>query len=442
MTPLSSEINTFDILTPARKYQVLSYGSRGDAVSELQQALTDLGYLNDKVDGIFGPRTRYAVRLFQDFNGFKVTGIADKDTQEYLFDGNPPVYDKYRQISYGARGLRVTEMQERLRYLGYMADPADGIYGPYTREGVRLFQEENGLNQSGVADAKTLKAIYSVTAPKCSSYFEMNYGDSGWRVRAMNRRLEDVLSGRHRRLHLQFRHQGRREAVPAGVRHGAGRHCQRLHAAEAVLPECAYLQRIYHPAPRRQQRPCGRTAAAAADLGYLDSGNMDGYYGRRTAAAVKEFQKMAGLPITGVANPVTQELLFGPDAPYKPVIAEISAPQVLHFQLFRRDSARPLYGERGQRDHRLAGNRLGGRILYGNHGRFRLLQCANGYLYDTEIKLDVTALHANEAYTITISAIPENGTMKNAKTSSISIVTPVREEPTPEPTPVPTPEEQ
>ena len=440
MTPLSSEINTFDILTPARKYQVLSYGSRGDAVSELQQALTDLGYLNDKVDGIFGPRTRYAVRLFQDFNGFKVTGIADKDTQEYLFDGNPPVYDKYRQISYGARGLRVTEMQERLRYLGYMADPADGIYGPYTREGVRLFQEENGLNQSGVADAKTLKAIYSVTAPKCSSYFEMNYGDSGWRVRAMNRRLKELY-------YL--------EGTAGSTYNSATKAAVKLFQRECGMVQSgvasAYMQQklFSRNAPTysgyitlRRGDNNDRVAELQRrlrDLGYLDSGDVDGYYGRRTAAAVKEFQKMAGLPITGVADPVTQELLFGPDAPYKPVIAEISAPK-FYISNYS-DETQP-----GRYTVNEGSVTIGWQVTGSVDGYYMEITdgsgclVRNGYLYDTEIKLDVTALHANEAYTITISAIPENGTMKNAKTSSITIVTPVQEEPTPEPTPVPTPE--
>jgi peptidoglycan hydrolase-like protein with peptidoglycan-binding domain len=189
---LDSEQTTKDILTPAAEYSTLSYGSRGDAVKNLQQALTDLDYLDDRVDGIYGPKTRYAVKLYQDFNGLEVTGIADKDLQKELLDGNPPTYDPYRQISYWARGLRVQDMQKRLRELGYMADPADGIYGPYTRDGVSLFQAENGLDETGIADSDTLEALYNPKADTCSSYFLMNYGDSGWRVLQLNKRLSEL----------------------------------------------------------------------------------------------------------------------------------------------------------------------------------------------------------------------------------------------------------
>ena len=44
-------------------YTTLRNGSRGDDVKTLQQALIDLGYLNDKADGIFGNKTEnyYAI---------------------------------------------------------------------------------------------------------------------------------------------------------------------------------------------------------------------------------------------------------------------------------------------------------------------------------------------------------------------------------------------
>lgn len=51
------------------------------------------------------------------------------------------------------------------------------------------------------------------------------------------------------------------------------------------------------------------------DLLYL-SGNADGDYGNKTKAAVEEFQKAAGiLPVTGIADGITQAKLFADDAP-------------------------------------------------------------------------------------------------------------------------------
>ena len=55
-----------------------------DAVKELQQMLTDLGFLNDKVDGIFGAKTEKAVKAFQKEYGLNADGIAWPQTLHTL----------------------------------------------------------------------------------------------------------------------------------------------------------------------------------------------------------------------------------------------------------------------------------------------------------------------------------------------------------------------
>ena len=63
----------------------LKYGSRGDAVRKLQQALIDQGYLKGSADGVFGNKTENAVRAFQKAKKLKVDGLAGKKTQELLY---------------------------------------------------------------------------------------------------------------------------------------------------------------------------------------------------------------------------------------------------------------------------------------------------------------------------------------------------------------------
>ena len=65
----------------------------------------------------------------------------------------------YVSLNRGARGLRVTIMQERLRDLGYLADDADGIFGGMTEKAVKDFQGDAGLEASGVADVDTMAAL-------------------------------------------------------------------------------------------------------------------------------------------------------------------------------------------------------------------------------------------------------------------------------------------
>src|SRR5690554_512613 len=64
--------------------QVLSIGSKGNDVIELQSRLGFIGYHKAKVDGVFGWVTRNSVRNFQAQFGMKVDGIAGYQTKEKL----------------------------------------------------------------------------------------------------------------------------------------------------------------------------------------------------------------------------------------------------------------------------------------------------------------------------------------------------------------------
>ena len=66
---LSDEIAAWTLLEPAKPFTTLKRGSRGEAVSDMQQPLYDLGYYDYRVDGIFGWRTERAIRLLQRRSG-------------------------------------------------------------------------------------------------------------------------------------------------------------------------------------------------------------------------------------------------------------------------------------------------------------------------------------------------------------------------------------
>lgn len=63
----------------ASTYRMVSYGSTGSAVKQLQEALNRHGYSLD-VDGVFGDKTKAAVRSYQKKNGLKLDGIAGDET--------------------------------------------------------------------------------------------------------------------------------------------------------------------------------------------------------------------------------------------------------------------------------------------------------------------------------------------------------------------------
>ncbi len=70
----------------------------------------------------------------------------------------------YEQLNPEDQSEDVYKMQERLEELGFLDAEYDGYYGDHTTECVKEFQRVNGLEQTGVADADTLKRLYSTLA--------------------------------------------------------------------------------------------------------------------------------------------------------------------------------------------------------------------------------------------------------------------------------------
>ena len=58
----------------------VKYGSSGTVVKKIQTKLKNWGYYTGSVDGVFGAKTRSAVRYFQSRNGLTVDGIVGKKT--------------------------------------------------------------------------------------------------------------------------------------------------------------------------------------------------------------------------------------------------------------------------------------------------------------------------------------------------------------------------
>ena len=86
-------------------------------------------------------------------------------------------------LNRGDTGIRVEDLQSRLRELGYLADPVDGDFGARTEEALRLFQQAAGLTVDGIAGVNTLRALNRDSAPEVSVYISLERGDTGSRDR-------------------------------------------------------------------------------------------------------------------------------------------------------------------------------------------------------------------------------------------------------------------
>jgi len=138
-------------------YPVLSLGSRGDAVAQLQQALKNQGYYTYwQVTGYYGPITRDAVMKFQKAKGLTVDGIAGPVTQSVLYGSQ----NGYRILKFGMRGDDVSRLQSALKQQGYFYANVTGYYGKITENAVIAFQKAKGLRIDGIAGPQTQSVLY------------------------------------------------------------------------------------------------------------------------------------------------------------------------------------------------------------------------------------------------------------------------------------------
>ncbi|MBZ8179008.1 MAG: peptidoglycan-binding protein [Oscillatoria sp. PMC 1051.18] len=179
----------------------LRVGSRGTEVSQIQAALKLLGYFEDTVDGTYAESTVIAVSKFQQAAGLNVDGIVGQTTWNRLFPMTPPQTTATASPSpsasnnentapaativttnnedenqatvatsssaavtlpilrEGMRGPAVTQLQQRLRTLGFLEGLADGDFGTETLAAVKAAQEKFGLEIDGVVGPATWRAL-------------------------------------------------------------------------------------------------------------------------------------------------------------------------------------------------------------------------------------------------------------------------------------------
>jgi len=267
----------------------LRYPQRGENITLLQNALTELGYYSGIIDGVYGKGTRTAVRSFQTEHSLTVDGVAGPATLRKVAEltgiqiGDAPSSGDtstdtpdddvtspgglfggvYTTLQLGSQGERVRVLQRALAALGFNPGTVDGDFGTGTDAAVRAFQKTVGLTADGKAGKLTLT--------KLETYFDA----SG-----------NLISGPIVTNPPAF-------AIPTRtLRYGmSGKDVQYT-----------------------QQR--------LAELGYF-SDTADGQFDSAMQTAVKAFQRRHGLSVDGVVGAKTVAMLFSDDA----ISADTEIPQ-------------------------------------------------------------------------------------------------------------------
>ncbi len=172
---------------------ILKTGDRGESVSELQAMLKLLGFYNGAVDGAYQEGTATAVSAFQRAAGLTADGIAGTATWNRLLPAannvtpvtptpprptptptptptpvtptptNPavpqPTTVSLPILRLGMRGSAISQLQQRLRRLGFFNGAVDGIFGTETENAVKAMQRNFGLEADGIVGLATWDAL-------------------------------------------------------------------------------------------------------------------------------------------------------------------------------------------------------------------------------------------------------------------------------------------
>jgi len=119
------------------------------AVTELQQVMTDLGYYDGPIDGVYGDATTEGVKKMQTDLGVTADGVYGPTTHDAL-------KGKGKSI--------VMELQTGLQTYGYYDGEIDGDYGQATQDAVKKLQTDLGVTADGKFGSETADAFEKAAA--------------------------------------------------------------------------------------------------------------------------------------------------------------------------------------------------------------------------------------------------------------------------------------
>ncbi|MDR0840151.1 MAG: peptidoglycan-binding protein [Christensenellaceae bacterium] len=159
--------------------EVLRRGSKGAAVTRLQNALIKAGFSPGNVDGLFGTQTQSAVRAFQRAQGLPETGVVDANTWLGL---GPFIDARTVMLRRGDQGMQVRMAQTALARAGFSPGTIDGIFGPNTQAAVRAFQKAKGLTVDGIIGPRTWAALTAYMGGGSTINYTVQPGDTLWLI--------------------------------------------------------------------------------------------------------------------------------------------------------------------------------------------------------------------------------------------------------------------
>ncbi|MCM3387015.1 peptidoglycan-binding protein [Ureibacillus chungkukjangi] len=167
--------------TAVKSYTVLKAGSKGTAVTTLQNKLIKAGSYSGKATGTYDTKTKSAVVAFQKKYKLAADGIAGPATQSKLdtviatatstkaTTSTKAVAKSYPVLKVGSKGTAVVNMQSKLIKARIYKGKATGTYDTATKNAVIAFQKKYKLAADGIAGPATQSKLDTVIATATST---------------------------------------------------------------------------------------------------------------------------------------------------------------------------------------------------------------------------------------------------------------------------------
>lgn len=278
----------------------LLLGDVAPVVVDISIRLMTLDYLafeqptEEYMDG-----TATAVSDFQLRNGLRATGILDPETYEVLFSEEALPYALVR----GATGEEVALVKERLFELGYLDAEGEAVYDETTEQAVKRFRERNGLSSDVILDDEAFEILLGNDT--IANYDSI--GDKSDEIK----HYQELL---YKKGYLTY--------APDGVFGTQTQNAVRRFQEQNGLVVDGCLGKStkalldsgkgdkFDFTVGMEGDDVKRIQEELVRYGYLKESQITGYYGEKTQAAVKAFQKRNSVSADGKVGYNTISKLF------------------------------------------------------------------------------------------------------------------------------------
>ncbi|SES01497.1 peptidoglycan-binding protein [Salisediminibacterium halotolerans] len=287
-------------------------GDEAGEIAEMKQMLSELGFgdFSEEPSDHYDSEAKNIVTEFQAHFGLEADGLADQETLDRLEEEvNTKYQDRHKSDAF--RDMKVK--LEALDYANYSSYPSD-VYGSNTAEVVERFQEAEGLPVTGIADSVTLELLDERFADLPEGAYTwtdetppFTDGDKNNAIQAMKEDLT-VLGFGNFPSAPSNRYGSVTSGVVAEFQEHFGLEADGV-ADQTTLDRLATeLNTKYQDRNESDAFRDMKVKLEALDYAYYSSYPSD-VYGSNTAEVVERFQEAEGLPVTGIADSVTLELL-------------------------------------------------------------------------------------------------------------------------------------